>query len=134
MQTGGVKINLAFYHGKRYGAEKEAYFSQADVFVFPTYYHNECFPLVLLEAMQQGIACIASNEGGIADIIDEGKTGFIVDKKNTTALAEKMEVLLNNPSLCHEMGKNGKQKFCEAFTIERFENRMKNLLEKLLAE
>lgn len=120
------------YDGKKYGEEKEAYFSQADIFVFPTYYHNECFPLVLLEAMQQGIACIASSEGGIPSIIEEGKTGYIIEKKNASALADKIEFLLNNPSLCQKMGENGQKKFLAEFTIERFENRMKTLLEKLV--
>ena len=112
MQTrGGVKINLPFYHGKRFGTDKEAFFSQADIFVFPTYYHNECFPLVLLEAMQQGIACISTNEGGIPSIIEEGKTGYIIEKKNASALADKIELLLNNPSLCQKMGENGQKNF-----------------------
>lgn len=97
----------------------------------PTYYHNECFPLVLLEAMQQGVPCIASNEGGISDIIDNGKTGFIVEKKNAGQLADKIEVLLKDPSLCQGMGQAGKKKFQAEFTIERFENRMKDILKQL---
>ena len=37
---------------EKVGEEKEAFFRQSDVFVFPTYYYNECFPLVILEAME----------------------------------------------------------------------------------
>ena len=40
------------YVGRKVGEEKEAFFRQSDVFVFPTYYYNECFPLVILEAME----------------------------------------------------------------------------------
>lgn len=47
--------------------------------MFPTYYHNECFPLVLLEAMQHGLPCISTNEGAISDIVDDGVTGYIVE-------------------------------------------------------
>ena len=39
-------------HGAKYGNDKEMYWMQADLFILPTY--NECFPLVLLEAMQHG--------------------------------------------------------------------------------
>lgn len=66
-------------HGAKYREEKELFLKQADLFIFPTYYHNECFPLVLLEAMEQGLPCISTNEGGIPGIIEEGKTGFIVE-------------------------------------------------------
>lgn len=121
-----------FAHGAKYGEKKSIFWKNADVFVFPTYYHNECFPLVLLEAMQHGKACIASNEGGIPAIIEEGKTGYMVKKKDAKLLADKIEFLLKNPSLCQQMGKNGKKKFLKEFTIERFENNMKNILGKLI--
>lgn len=41
-----------FAHGAKYGNEKDVFLQKTDVFVFPTYYNNECFPLVLLEAME----------------------------------------------------------------------------------
>ena len=73
---------FAIYLGKKYGEEKNEEYAKSDIFVFPTFYPNECFPLVLLEAMQQGLPCISTNEGGIASIIDDGKTGFLVEKQN----------------------------------------------------
>ena len=115
-----------FYHGKRFGAEKEEFFGKTDLFVLPTY--DECFPLVLLEAMQHHIACIASNEGGIPDIIDEGKTGFIVEKKNARQLADRIRYLIEHPESCREMGENGYRKYRSQFTLQTFENRMKEIL------
>lgn len=93
----------------------------SDVFAFPTFYNNECFPLVLLEAMEQGIPCISCNEGGISGIIDDAQTGFIIAKNQPEALAEKLEVLINNPDLCNKMGKAGRKKFEQEFTLNRFE-------------
>ena len=113
-------------HGAKYGNEKNIYFQQADLFILPTY--NECFPLVLLEAMEQGIACIGSNEGGIPDIIDEGITGYIVEKKNPETLAKKIEFLMQYPELCKSMGEAGRKRFLEKFTLEKFENRLKDIL------
>lgn len=121
-----------FAHGAKYGMEKDAFFDKADVFVFPTYYHNECFPLVLLEAMQQGLPCISTTEGGISDIIDDGKTGFLIEKRNSVALAACIELLLCDRTLCRKMGENAKQKFLGQFTLDCFEDKMKGILETLL--
>lgn len=123
----GLKENV-FAYGAKYGDEKDKFLQKANVFVFPTYYNNECFPLVLLEAMEQGLPCISTNEGGIPCIIEEGKTGFIVEKQNPHKLAEKIEFLINNPKICAEMSKAGRIKFENEFTIEKFENNLKNIL------
>ena len=120
-------------HGAKYREEKELFLKQADLFIFPTYYHNECFPLVLLEAMEQGLPCISTNEGGIPGIIEEGKTGFIVEKHSPQQLAEKIEYLIDHPMICAEMGKAGKEKFQREFTLEKFENRMKDILKECIA-
>jgi glycosyltransferase involved in cell wall biosynthesis len=124
--------DFVFAHGAQYGADKEQYWSAANLFVFPTYYHNECFPLVLLEAMQHRVACISTNEGGIANIIDEGVTGYIVKAKDAVVLAEKIECCLQDPERCHEMGRKGYEKFEREFTLDCFERNMKGGLESLL--
>ena len=117
-------------HGAKYGNDKEMYWMQADLFILPTY--NECFPLVLLEAMQHGVACIASHEGGIVDIIDEGETGYIVPMKDALALAEKVAYCMEHRDLCREMGRKGRMKFECEFTLQRFEERMCDILKKLV--
>lgn len=116
--------------GPKYGDDKATCFNQSDVFVFPTFYHNECFPLVLLEAMQHGLACISTNEAGIPDIIDNGNTGLIVQKKDSIALADSIEKLINNPSLCRQMGQAGRKKYEERFTLEGFEKNICQILEE----
>ncbi len=119
-------------HGKKYGIEKIAFFNQADVFVFPTFYKNECFPLVLLEAMDNSLPIISTPEGGIADIVDEGITGFLVPQKNAIALADKLELLSTHPSLWQELGKAGKDRFTNLFTLEKFEKSLYAILKKEL--
>lgn len=119
---------LVVYHGRKYGSDKEVFWRDADIFVFPSYYPNECFPLVLLEAMEHGVVCISTREGGIPDIIEDGKTGFIVERRNPEQLAEKIEKLLKEKDLCHQMGLAGRYKFLKEFTIKRFEQRMSEIL------
>lgn len=118
------------YHGTKYGKDKNAFLSNASVFVFPSY--NECFSLVLLEAMQYHLTCISTNEGGIPEIIDNGKTGYIVEKRNPQALADKIIYCLTHPEQCKMMGDAGYEKYLQQFTLEKFEHRMKEVLTECL--
>ena len=122
--------DIVYAHGAKYGEDKKQFYEIADCFILPT--HNECFPLVLLEAMEQSLACISTDEGGIKGIIYENKTGFVVDKHSPEQLADKIEYLIDHPNLCKEMGKAGRIKFENEFTIEKFENRMKNILNEII--
>lgn len=119
---------MVVYHGRKYGSEKEAFLNTADMFVFPTFYPNECFPLVLLEAMQHNLPCISTTEGGIPGIIDDGKTGFLVPKHDAETLAEKIQTLLSDAALRQRMGEAGREKFEKEFTLEVFEKRMAEIL------
>lgn len=119
---------MAIYHGRKYGKDKEEFFRSADMFVFPTFYPNECFPLVLLEAMEHGLPCISTTEGGIPGIIDEGKTGYLVPKHDAVALADKIEMFIRDADLRHKMGLAGREKFEREFTLEVFEKRMVEIL------
>ena len=119
---------MAIYHGRKYGKDKEFFFRSADMFVFPTFYHNECFPLVLLEAMEHGLPCISTTEGGIPGIVDEGKTGYLVPKHDAVALADKIEMFIRDTDLRHKMGLAGREKFEREFTLEVFEKRMVEIL------
>lgn len=133
-QMGGAIANIAFYWGKKYGADKEAFFSNADIFVFPTYYPNECFPLVLLEAMQHGLPCISTAEGGIPSIIDDGFNGILAERKDANDLAEKISLLMDNPQERVAMGNRGSNKYVLEFTTNAFEKRFHDVLANAIAE
>jgi glycosyltransferase involved in cell wall biosynthesis len=115
------------YQGKKYGIEKEAAFAEADIFAFPTY--NETFGLVNLEAMQQALPVISTFEGAIPEVIKDGVNGFLVPQQNIEALADKLEILIGNPALRKAMGLAGKKRYEEKFTLEHFENKMREILE-----
>ena len=124
--------DAVLYHGKRYGAEKDMFLNDTDIFVFSTFYQNECFPLVLLEAMQHELPIITTNEGGISDIVKDGENGFICEKRNPIDLADKITCLLNDEQLRTKMGHDGNIKFKEKFTLEVFENRMVEILQSVV--
>jgi len=123
--------NCVSYLGKKYNDDKDEIFKLSDIFVFPTHYHNECFPLVLLEAMMFGLPVISTNEGGIPDIVKNGETGFIVDKQNPEKLAEKIKHLIDNPEKASLMGEKGREHFLEKYTLEVFERRIVHILNQI---
>lgn len=128
------KNNLEEYitaHGAKYGEEKNNFFQEADVFVFPTFYNNECFPLVLLEAMEQGIPCISTEEGGIPYIIEDNKTGYIIQKQSPRELAEKIDYFIQNPDKCISMGNAGRERFKQEFNLSSFENHIIEILKQV---
>lgn len=121
--------DIAIYHGRKYGDEKMNFYKSSDIMVFPTFYHNECFPLVLLEAMQCGIACISTDEAAVPEIIDDGRTGYIVPKESAgkpsaNRLAEAIEKLIVDSLRCRLMGDEGRKKYEKEYTLEVFENRI----------
>ena len=122
------------YRGKLLGVEKEVSWASANIFVFPTFYQNECFPLVLLEAMAHRLPCVATDEGAIPDIVRDGESGLIVKKHDAADLANKLEVLLQDASLRARMGVAARSTYEECFTLERFEKTFAECLKAAIIE
>lgn len=120
------------YLGAKYNEDKISELRNADSLVFPTYYPGECFPLVLIEAMEYGLPCISTFEGGIPSLIDDGETGFLVQSKDTEALADKMLWLIEHQEEGLLMGKKGRNRFLENFTLDIFEHRMADILSAVI--
>ena len=130
-QDGEVWVGTSGVGLFKYNQDKEAVYEEADIFVFPTFYPGECFPLVLLEAMQHRLPCVSTTEGGISEIIDEGKTGFVVEREHVDALVDKLRVLIHNPELRLKMGNAGFEKFQKNLTLSCFEINLTKILSKI---
>lgn len=124
--------NMALYIGKKYGTDKDAIFEQSDVFVFPTFYHNETFGLVNLEAMEHKLPIVTTDEGGITDVVKDGKNGLISEKKNPDSLAKCIEVLITDKDLCEKMGEEGYHMFKRDYTLSAFERQFAACVNKCL--
>ena len=120
------------YHGKKYGADKIVYFQNADIFVFPTFYSGECFPLVLLEAMEYKLPLISTNNGAIEDIVIDEVNGFVCKQQDLQGLALSIEKLINSKELREKMGEEGYKIFKQNFTIKSFENNLNEIICKVL--
>ena len=123
--------NCVTYLGKKYGDDKYKIFQSSDIFVLPTFYHNECFPLVILEAMFHSLGVISTYEGAIPEIIDDNETGYLVEKQDSVDLANKIQQLIENPSLRKSMGEKGRRKFEKKYTLCHFEQNMTKILTKI---
>ena len=108
----------------------------ASVFVCPSIY--EPFGLVILEAMACETAVVASNVGGIPEIVVEGETGLLVDYDEddadsfTTRLAGVIEHVLDDPPLAARMGQAGRRRVLESFGWPAIAARTVALYETLL--
>ena len=122
--------DIVFYHGRKYGDEKDVVFKKSDIFVFPT--NEDCFPLVLLEAMSYHLPIVTTNEGAIPDEVIDGENGLIGEQKNPRSVADCIEKLLCDKKMRKEMGKNGYQKLIEHFTIDVYESNIRNILQNYL--
>ncbi len=95
------------YRGPVYGEEKNRFFSDIDVFIFPTRYKNEAEPLVVLEALSFGVPVIASRRGCIPDILHDA--GVVVPSESdfiTEAYDQIVKWFSNPTSLLLERRKS----------------------------
>lgn len=86
------------------------YYNLADIFVLPSINNLESFGIVLIEAMACGKPCLASNLPGVRTVVDDTKTGFLVELNNVDNLTEKIKNILENEILTKEMGQAGRKK------------------------
>ena len=111
--------------------------SGASLFVCPSIY--EPFGLVILEAMACETAVVASRVGGIPEIIVEGETGYLVDYNPddtaafTTALAARIDEVMDDPNLAARMGKAGRERVVDRFGWPKIAARTVELYGSLLS-
>jgi len=91
---------------------------QADIAVVPSIW-EEPFGMVAVEAMACGLPVVASRVGGLQEIVEEGKTGFLVEPMDYKALADRLETLCQNRELMESMGKAGRKKAEELYDWDK---------------
>ncbi len=88
-------------------------YRSSDVFVLPT--RADCYSLVCMEALAASLPIVATNVGGIPDVIDEGKTGYLIDPDDADTLGDRLEALVTNRALRHELGDRGREDAVQRF-------------------
>jgi len=107
---------------------KLACFRNADVFVYPSY--SEGLPIAVIEAMASGLPIVASNVGGLPDLVREGENGFIVDPGSPDQLAIGLQKVIADRELRHSMGKSSCEFANEHYDIEQHVVKLVEIYEK----
>lgn len=110
--------DMVTWRGALFGAEKNALWKAADVFVFPTY-HREGLPYALLEAMAAGTVPVTCPVGAIPDVMNDGIHGIFVNPKTPEELASALERLERDRTLLHDMAEAARQRVQEHYTVAR---------------
>jgi glycosyltransferase involved in cell wall biosynthesis len=90
----------------------------ADIFVFPPIW-EEGFGIPPIEAMAAGLPVVASRSGALPETVTEGETGFLVEKNDPKALAQRILRLLKDDDLREKMGRAARRHVLKTFTWER---------------
>lgn len=98
-------------------AGRDAWLAQADVFVLPSHY--EGMPMSILEAMAAGLPVIASDVGGIPEMIDQDIEGLLIVPGDVPALIAALEKLLLDVALRESMGRAAQRKVERCYAAER---------------
>jgi glycosyltransferase involved in cell wall biosynthesis len=85
-------------------SEIQKYYAMADVFMLPSL--SEGLPNVLLEVAACAKPIVATNTGGISDIVIHGKTGFLVEQGDINSFIEFIKLILNDEELSKRLGNN----------------------------
>jgi glycosyltransferase involved in cell wall biosynthesis len=94
----------------------------------------EALSLTALEAMAAGLPVIASNVGGLAEVVDDGKTGLLVPAADPRLLADSIRRLLVDPALAARMGEAGRNRVREKFQARDMAARIEAVYDGLLAK
>jgi len=110
-------------------SERTAVYRNADIFIFPT--HRDVFGLVLLHAMAEGLPIIASIEGTIPEIIEDGVNGFLIPKEDDAQLAEMILRLADDEELRKRMGRLNRERYVQVYAPPIYGQRMIDTFAKI---
>lgn len=102
-----------------------------DLMVIPSL--QEALSLVCLEAMAAACPVIASNVGGLPELVVDGSTGLLVPPGDAAAIATALRRLLSNVSLACQMGEAGRRRFLDNFHVDRMVERTQEVYRELTA-
>jgi phosphatidylinositol alpha-1,6-mannosyltransferase len=124
----GVRRHVHFFSGLKY-SELAACYSACEIFALPS--RGEGFGFVYLEAMARGKPVIGGAHGGAPEVIDDGRTGYLVHHGDIPQLATSIETLLSDPELAREMGARGRERVNRDFKFSVFSKSLKKIFREL---
>ncbi len=105
--------------------------AKADLFVLPSY--AEGVPVVVMEALGSGVPVVASFVGGMAELVEDDHTGFLVRPGDPVQLAERIGRLVADPELRARLGANGRARVAADFDAQSEASRLGSLFTNSIA-
>lgn len=124
--------DLVEFKGPVVGDEKDQIFERSDIFVLPS--HSEALPVSMLEAMSHGLPIVATEVGGIPEIIEHGKNGLLVPIGDVESLASALTKLIKNPQRRQKMGKAAYQQVKENFNQQLISDKLSSIYRLILSQ
>jgi glycosyltransferase involved in cell wall biosynthesis len=107
------------------------WYAAFDVLILPS--ANEGTPVSVIEALAARRPVVATDVGGVSDVVRDGVDGFLVDVGDTTALAERLAVLAGDEALRTRMGEAGRERVLRRYAVSRLVDDVDRLYRSLLA-
>ena len=122
--------DMVTFLGRRAQETLHYYYASSDIVVMPSHY--ESFGMVALEAMACGTPVIASDVGGLAELVQDGETGFLVPGRDPAAMAECLRCLLSDQELLARLGRQAAN-YAERYDWKGITRQIMDLYESTLA-
>lgn len=110
-------------HGALPNEEVRSLLDQSDLFMLPSVTakngDQEGIPVALMEAMASGMPVLSTHHSGIPELIEDGRSGFLVPERDVGALAERIIFLARNANQWPELGRAGREKVMKDYNVER---------------
>lgn len=99
--------------------------ARADIFALPS--RSEAFPNSIMEAMAAGLPVVASNVGGIPELVSDQQTGYLVPPGNPDALATALVSLIDHPDRAAAFGQAGRDRINQTYSFDRMVGQFETL-------
>ena len=93
---------------------------------------EEGIPVVLMEALAQGMPVLSTQHSGIPELVQDGESGFLVPERNVDALADKLELLIKHTEIWSEMGRAGREYVEIHYDIDKLNDKLVQLYQRVL--
>jgi glycosyltransferase involved in cell wall biosynthesis len=112
------------YHGVAVGKDKHNLFSNANIFLLPTFYHGEGQPISIIEALSYGLPVISTRFRGIPEQITNNKNGILLKIINAKNITNGIEKIISSSSNYENMSIEAYKRYKTRFTKEQYLNRL----------
>jgi len=124
--------NHTKFQGKVEHDDVAKYHNQMDIEVYPSIIDGESFGVSVVEASACENPVVVTDVGGLSEVVEDGRTGLIVPRKNPHMLANAIEKLLLNKKLREKMGKAGRDRVKKFYNIENNLDQMIEVYQKII--